>query len=276
MNKADRPLDAAPRPPQEMRAVERIAAILRSFSMAQPMLSLTEVARAANLDKNTTRRLLLALAAEGLVRRDESERSWGLDIGVMKLQPAVLGPRTLRETAAPFLQWLTERSGMTSFFWIADPDGAICIDRVRAGGEFRDVFWSTPGTVLPMNVASGPRVVLAHLGDAARTAWLARPQPRFTGATQTDPAGLLRAAARIRAQGHELAVNDYYVGMAGLAVPVTDRSGGFIGAISVTSSAAEFAAEDRQQELLAVLREAAVAIGVRLGPNPGVPLHPAG
>src|SRR5690606_41360144 len=129
----------------------------RSFSMAQPMLSLTEVARAANLDKNTTRRLLLALAAEGLVRRDESERSWGLDIGVMKLQPAVLGPRTLRETAAPFLQWLTERSGLTSFSWIADPGGATSPDRARPPGDLRRGCWGPPGPGRPRHVASGPR-----------------------------------------------------------------------------------------------------------------------
>ncbi|GGF78587.1 IclR family transcriptional regulator [Paracoccus acridae] len=271
MSISDLKPNASPRSPQEMRAVERIAAILRSFSMSQPMLSLTEVARAADLDKNTARRLLMALAAEGLVRRDESERCWGLGIGVLKLQPAVLGMRALRETAAPFLQWLTERSGMTSFFWIKDPEGAICIDRVRAPGEFQDVFWSTPGTVLPMNVASGPRVVLAHLDDEARAAWLSRPQPRFSSATQTNPDELRRAAARIRAQGHELTLNDYYVGMAGLGVPVMDRSGAFVGAISITASTTKLATADSQQALLAVLREASVAIGVRLGPDPGLP-----
>ncbi|RJE85813.1 IclR family transcriptional regulator [Paracoccus onubensis] len=259
----------SPTPPESigMRAVDRIAAILRSFSMTRPMLSLTEVAMIAGLDKNTTRRLLLALCAAGLVRRDEADGRFGLDIGILKLQPAVLGPRALRETAAPYLQWLTEQSGMTSFFWIADPDGAICIERVRASGVFLDVPWSTPGTVVPLNMAAGPRVVLAHLDDTARAAWLARTQHRFTRFTQTDPTDLLRAVARIRAEGHELILNDYYVGMGGLGVPVLDRSGAFVGAISVTSGTGEFQDPGRMQRVLAAAQETASAIGIRLGPH---------
>ena len=81
-----------------VRSVERIAAILTAFTAARPMLTLSEVARTAALDKNTTRRLLIALSRTGLVRRDEAEGTYGLDIAMLKLQPAVVGPRALRET----------------------------------------------------------------------------------------------------------------------------------------------------------------------------------
>lgn len=266
-----RPADAA-----GMRAVDRTAAILRSFSLARPRLTLTEVAAATGLDKNTARRLLLALGVAGLVRRDEADGSFALDMGVLKLQPAVLAPRALRETAAPFLQALVEQSRMTGFFWIADPEGAICIERVRASGVFLDVPWSTPGTVVPLNMAAGPRVILAHIPDRARAAWLARPQPRFTRFTQTDPAELLRAVARIRAAAHELVLNDYYVGMGGLGVPVLDRSGAFVGAVSVTSGATDFDDAGRVQAVLAAMRETATAIGIRLGPDGGPSPRPAG
>lgn len=259
-----------------MRAVERIAAILRSFSMVQPMLTLTEVSRAAGLDKNTTRRLLMALSVSGLVRRDEAAGTWGLDIGVMKLQPAVLGPRHLRETAAPFLQGLSEQTRMTSFFWIADPEGAICIERVRANGVFIDMPWSTPGTVVPLNMAGGPRVILAHMSDEARIAWLTQPQPHYTQFTETDPEVLTQSAARIKAQGYEVAADDYYVGMTGLGVPVLDRSGAFVGSISVTSSSNAFAEPGREAAVLAAVRQTAAAIGIRLGVSTGQPLGFAG
>lgn len=269
MQQAKSESDASPES-TGMRAVERITSILQSFSMAQPMLTLTEVARATGLDKNTTRRLLLALSVSGLVRRDESEGTWGLDIGVLKLQPAVQGPRDLRETAAPFLQGLAERTRMTSFFWIADPEGAICIERVRANGVFLDVPWSTPGTVVPLNMAGGPRVILAHMSEEARTAWLARPQPQHTQFTETDPKILIQSAERIKAQGYELAADDYYVGMTGLGVPVLDRSGAFIGAISVTSGSGAFQEPGRETAVLAAARETAAAIGIRLGFNAGI------
>lgn len=255
-----------PDAPDRMRAVDRVVAILRSFSMMRPLLTLTEVAVETGLDKNTTRRLLLALCAAGMVRRS-ANGSFGLDIDVLKLQPAVLGPRALRETAAPHLQALAECSGMTAFFWLADCEGAICIERVRAAGLFLDVPWATPGTVVPLNMAGGPRVVLAHLDEAAREDWLAHPQPRGTPQTQTDPEALRRAVVRIRKQGYEVILNDYFIGLGGLGVPVFDRRGGFVGAISVTSGASEFQDSQRLKQTLCATRQAATAIGLRLGPD---------
>ena len=248
-----------------MRSVERIAAILTSFTPARPILTLVEVAAASGLDKNTARRLLIALTRTGLVRRDGTEGTYGLDIGVLKLQPSVIGPRVLRETAAPYLTGLTGETGMTSFFWLPDPGGAVCIERVRAGGVFLDVPWSTPGTVVPINMASGPRVILAYIGEQARLDWLARPQPANTRFSQTEPAALLRAARRIREQGYELVANDYFVGLTGIGAPVIDRQGRFVGAVSVTGRAADFDDRKAQARILAAVRSTASDIGLSLG-----------
>lgn len=258
--------EAAP----NMRSVERVAAILTSFTPARPVLTLAEVAAASGLDKNTARRLLIALTRTGFVRRDETEGTYGLDMGVLKLQPAVIGPRVLRETAAPYLSWLTGETGMTSFFWLPDPCGAICLERVRAGGVFLDVPWSTPGTVVPINMAAGPRVILAHIDEQARLEWLTRPQPAGTQFSQTDPAALLWATRRIREQGYELAANDYIVGLTGLGAPILDRQGSFVGAISVTSRSADFDGRGALTRLLAAVRKTASDIGLSLGTEQSV------
>lgn len=247
-----------------MRAVDRIAAILTSFTAARPMLTLSEVARAAGLDKNTARRLLLALGHTGLVRRDEAHGTYGLDMAVLKLQPAVAGPRELRETAAPYLQHLTTGTGMTSFLWLPDPSGAVCIERVRASGVFLDVPWSSPGSTLPLNMASGPRVILAYLDEAERRAWLAKPQPARTHASQTDPGALAAAAQRIREQGHEQIADDFVVGLAGVGAPVFDRQGAFVASVSVTSRAGDFDDPALLARTLAAVRDTASDIGVRL------------
>lgn len=256
--------DAAP----NMRSVERVAAILTCFTMARPLLTLTEVAQAVDLDKNTTRRLLIALSQTGLVQRDEADGTYGLGMQVLKLQPAVVAPRELRETAAPYLQGLTEKTGMTSFFWLPDTDGAICIERVRASGVFLEVPWSVSGRTLPLNIAAGPRVILSHLDDAARTEWLSRPQPAFTQYSLTDMAALLETARRIHAQGYEIVANDLVVGLAGLGVPVFDRQGVFVGSVSVTSRPSDFDTPERLERVLTAVRDTAAAIGVRLGEDP--------
>ncbi|MFT3688974.1 IclR family transcriptional regulator [Paenirhodobacter sp.] len=246
----------------QMRAVERIAAILGSFSATRPVLTLSEVTREAGLDKNTVRRLLLALCGPGLIVR--VGEGYGLGPAVLRMQPAVAAPRALREASASWLHELTQALGMTSFAWLPDPMGAVCVERARAQrGLFAAAHWSSPGTVLPLNVAAGPRVILAHLSVEAQAEWLAREQPRVTQQSETDPVALRRVAEQIRAEGHAFVADDLVVGLAGLGVPVFDRQGAFAGAISVT--APTHVLRDDTQRPLAVLRRVAAEVGVRLG-----------
>lgn len=267
-----------PAPPQQPdstsgsasgRAVGRISAILRAFTASKPTLSLTEVARATDLDKNTTRRLLLALAENGLVWRHAETGLFELDVAILKMQPAVLRPRELRETAAAFLHDLTAATGMTAFAWRPDAQGALCVERARTHGVTVDEPWSSPGSTLALNMAAGPRVILAHIEPGARADWLRKEQPAFTPLSQTDPVRLEQEAARIRAQGYECIASDFVMGLAGLGVPLFDRNGLFVGAISITGRATDFEDEERRDAMLARLREAASAIGVRMGTFPG-------
>lgn len=252
-------------PATGMRSVDRVAAILTCFTMARPLLTLTEVAQAVDLDKNTTRRLLLALSQTGLIRRDEADGTYCLGMQVLKLQPAVIGPRELREIAAPYLQGLTEQIRMTSFFWLPDSDGAICIERVRASGVFLEVPWSVSGRVLPLNIAAGPRIILSHISEAAQVAWLSQPQASFTQYSLTDPARLAETIRRIRSQGYEIIADDLVVGLAGLGVPIFNRQGVFVGAVSVTSRSGDFEVPAIREKALDAVRDTAASIGVRLG-----------
>lgn len=247
----------------QMRAVERIAAILGSFSAARPALSLSDVAREAGLDKNTARRLLLALAQTGLIVREED--SYGLGPAVLRMQPAVTAPRALREVSAPWLHELTKTVEMTSFAWMPDAQGALCVERASTHRTvFTAINWSSPGTVLPLNVGAGPRAILAHLPDAARAAWFARPQPAVTHLSETDPAALSEDAVRIRAEGHAFIADDFVVGLAGLGVPVFDRQGRLAGSVSVTAATHVLRDAGQFDRALTALRRVAAEIGVRL------------
>lgn len=248
-----------------MRAVERMSAILAAFTQSRPLLGLSDVARTAGLDKNTTRRILLAMCRTGLLYRTEETGLFGLDLAILRMQPAVLPAREIRDVASPWLQRLTERTGMTSFLWVPDPGGALCIETARAGGQLLDVPWSSPGTIVPCNMAGGPRVVLAWRPAPEREAWLARPQPGYTHSSQTDPLRLAAELLEIRKRGWELVFDDYYVGLAGLGVPMFSRTGSFVGAISITTLCSDLRDPDRVEDTLAAVREASAAIGVRLG-----------
>ena len=70
-----------------MRAVSRVLAILRAFEGAGA-LSLGEVAKIADLDKGTARRLLLTLMEERFVYQDAQTQRYGLGDGIRSLAAA--------------------------------------------------------------------------------------------------------------------------------------------------------------------------------------------
>ncbi|MDJ1159182.1 IclR family transcriptional regulator [Chelatococcus sp. SYSU_G07232] len=264
-------LDDMRRPPRltarpgvpPVRAVERAVALLRAFAPERPRLGLSELARAAGLDKGTARRLLLTLAAAGLVEFDERAQLYRLGADVLGIAAAVEAGRDLREVAAPVLTDVTEKTGATAFLWVHHDGTALCVERVRAPLLRIDATWFTVGARAFLNCGGGPRVLLAYITEEEREAALAGELPQRTPASETDPARLREAARTIRARGWELAVDDFFVGLAALGVPILDRRGAFVGALSITGLTAGIV-EDGRPRHLDILLGAATRIGEQL------------
>ncbi len=246
-----------------VRALDRGIALLRSFSAERPRQTLTELARSARLDKGTARRLLHTLALGNLVDHDPRTGLFSLAVGVLELASAVETGRDLREVAAPWLVEVAERTGATAFLWVHHEGTALCIERVRTPLPGIDASWFAVGSRTPLSCGGGPRVLLAFISPEERRLALSLDMPQRTPASQTDPELLGREAERIRAQGWELALDDFFVGLAGVGVPIFDRSGRLAGALSI-STLTTVVVEDGRPRHLALLKQAAAEIGARL------------
>lgn len=249
-----------------VRAVERAIALLRAFRPEQPRLPLSELARLAELDKGTARRLLQTLMAGDLVTYDPRTQRYALSVGLLTLGNAVDKGRELRELSAPILTELAERTGATSFLFVPHEGRSLCVQRVRAPTPGFDAAWFEVGGIMPLNCGGASRVILAHLGPEERERALALPMPRRTPFSQTDPEELRQALPRIREQGFETAIDDFYIGMCGIGVPIFDRAGALAGAVSISSLTSLIAPEGKPLHL-AELRAAAEEIGRLLVPR---------
>lgn len=249
-----------------VRAVDRAVALLKAFRPEQPRLSLSELARAAGLDKGTTRRLLLTLQLNELIEHDERSQSYALAVGLIELGSAVATGRELRDIAGPYLTEIAEKTGATAFLWVHNAGRGLCVDRVRASLPHVDATWFAVGAQAPLNCGGGPRVLLAYLDEAQRRLALSLELPKRAPASQTDPELLLREADRIRQQGWELAADDFFIGLTGVGVPIFDRSGALAGALSISSLTSIVAPEGYPVHLRA-LQDAAARIGARLLPG---------
>ncbi len=215
-----------------MRAVSRAIAILRAFTSDLPYRSLAEIAESADLDPATTRRILVTLRDNGLVRQDERSGRYCLTIGVMRLASGVPDGSSLRDLTESELVTLASDTGTTSFLSIERDDFAICLARYHSQTAVQVRWWSVGGA-LPLNCGAAPKVLFAHLPEERREAILRSPFEQLTPKSMVDPEALRAELEVIRKRGWALAQDDVAEGLAALAAPLRDSSGKVIAAISV-------------------------------------------
>jgi DNA-binding IclR family transcriptional regulator len=178
--------------------------------------TLRTLAQASGLPRPTAHRLLVALETHGLVGRDRD--------GAFRLGPRLteLAARAghgldLGTIAAGVLARLHEQTGESVQLYLRSGDRRLCVAARDAGTGLRD---SVPvGALLPLDVGSGGKVLLAWSDDAGR----------FPAA---DPAEL--AAARRR--GWAASIAEREPGVASVSAPVL-RDGTLLGALCVSGPA---------------------------------------
>jgi DNA-binding IclR family transcriptional regulator len=202
--------------------VSRALSLLYAFDETHRRLTLTELARRADLPVPTAYRLAGDLVAGGaLVRRANGEyvvgrRLW--DVGL--LAPVQTG---LRQVAAPFLNDIHAATLATVHLAIRDGTQVLYVERLSGRASVPVV--STVGSRLPWHATGVGKVLLAHAPQDVQEAALSE-LPRLTGYTVVQPARLRAQLARVRREGYATTVEEMTLGACSIAVPVRGPSPG--------------------------------------------------
>ncbi|QYJ03056.1 IclR family transcriptional regulator [Nocardioides panacisoli] len=194
----------------------RALSILAAFDTRHRALTLSELARRADLPVATTHRLLGELAAWGAVKRRDSgdyvigRRLWSVGL----LAPVETG---LRELASPFLHDLYGATRATVHLAVRDGTQALYLDRL-AGHASVPVI-SEIGVRLPLSTTGVGKVLLAHAPPEVRTEVLAHLR-RHTPYTITQPGLLQRQLDRVLEEDIATTTEEMTLGACSIAVPI--------------------------------------------------------
>lgn len=238
--------------------VSRTLAVLYAFDERHRRLSLTELARRAELPVPTAYRLARELVAGGaLVRRPTGEyvvgrRLW--DVGL--LAPVETG---LRQVASPFLNDIHAATRATVHLAIRDRTEVLYLERLS--GRTSVPIVSTVGSRLPLHATGVGKVLLAHGPDDVREEVLAH-LTRLTPYTITQPERLRGQLEKVRRDGYATTVEEMTLGACSIAVPVraglsADEADRVVAALGIVVPSLR---RDRTR-LLAALQVAAQGIG---------------
>ncbi|MFD8381977.1 IclR family transcriptional regulator [Streptomyces sp. NPDC059679] len=231
------PRPLGPRALEGRRSVAgRVLALLNAFDATHRSLSLTALARRADLPLATAHRLVAALTDWGALERDAAG---AYHIGLRLWEVATLSPRGvgLREAALPFMEDLYEATHENVQLAVRDGLEVVYIERISGRSAVR--VRSRVGGRWPLHATGVGLVLLAYGPHRLRERVCAGPLRRFTELTICDPARLRAALAEVRRAG--IAVSDRQITMDALSVaaPVRGPGGEVVASLSVVVPAAE-------------------------------------
>lgn len=238
----------------------RIDRVLGSFDADSPTLTVSDVARRAQLPIGTAHRIVNDLVAVGYLERSAGKR---VRVGVRLWELGSRGSRTLglRQAALPFMEDLHSVVGHHTQLAVLDGFEALYVERLSARTGSTNII-RVAGR-LPGHACSSGLVLLAHAPAEVQEEFLASPLPRYTAKTVTDPAVLRGRLADARRQGFVIAEGLIVPDATGVAVPVRDGRGIVVAALNIVAPSAEARAPAQVAALLATARGISRAMGLR-------------
>ncbi|MEO8295936.1 MAG: IclR family transcriptional regulator [Gemmatimonadota bacterium] len=247
------------------QAVQRAVALLKMFSDIRPQWGLTDLSRAAGLNKTTVYRLLTALASEGLVARSPGTETYRLGPEAIALGARALRSNDLRTVSRESLEDLARFSDETATIEVLVGADVLIVGEVHS----RQWLHATPsvGSRWPAHATSTGKVLLAELSETDRRAILRPPLAQPARRTIATLSNLKEELARVRTQRYATAIGELEDGYSAIGVPVAGHDGRVMAALSVGGPSARLPL-DRLREMLPLLSEAATDISHKLGYSP--------
>lgn len=219
------------------------------------------IAQTLQLPVGSVHRLLNDLAQEEVVAH-RSEGAWELSHRILGIAGRHLDRLEFPQIARPFCERMAREFGESvSVTGLSDGMG-MCLDKVRGGTGIQ--FEASVGFRAPLHCGGGGKALLAwrsrdELTDMLRGD-LETPTPHSIG----DPERLRAEIETIRRQGFAIDAEEVVLGVHCVGVPILDRSGVAVGAISISGSEPKVPGE-RLDRMVSALSEACRYTSARMG-----------
>jgi IclR family pca regulon transcriptional regulator len=240
-----------------IESLDRGLRVLELFGGGQPPMTLSDLARAADLPRATARRILFTLERAGFVASDG--KLFRLTPRVLVLASAYLASNHVVSVLQPALDKLSADAQEISSMAILDGNDVVFIARASPTRVFSSGI--DIGYRLPAFCTSVGRVLLSRLSDDELAATLgAMDLVPLTPFTVTDKTRLLRTIRSDRAQGYSLVDREAEPGFRSISVPVRRYDGEIVAAINMGAHVDRVSASEMIERFLPPLREAAASV----------------
>lgn len=225
-----------------VRAVDRAMDILLCF-IDEKELTLTEISHKVGLNKSTVYRLLGSLENKDFLARNPDTEKYQLGFRVWQLSanlPQGGDPGTI---LLPEMVRLRDLVGETISLYVRNENERIRIQAVESNETIRRV--APIGAHLPLSVGASSKVLVAYAPPETQKAILSDPSwPSFV-----DKQTYMEQLEEIRTNGYATSSEEREQGAAAVAVPLFNRRGHLVAALSVSGPSNRLTLERMKEDL---------------------------
>jgi DNA-binding IclR family transcriptional regulator len=244
--------------------VQRAVRLIRHVAEGNPVLNMSETAKALKINRTTLLRLLHTLEAEGFVERRPNGAGFQVGLSLLEVGARALFSQDLVQVAMPVLTVLAETLQLSAHLGVLDGTDVLYLVRRTPNTPLASNI--RVGSRLPAHATTMGRMLLAFLPPVeVDRIYAGKELQRFSEHTSSTLAALRAKAAKDRAAGIAWSEAHFERGIGSAAVPVFDFAGAPVGAINVSGPVAAFAPEEHRHTIGKHLRLAGTEISRRLG-----------
>ncbi|MBB6578892.1 IclR family KDG regulon transcriptional repressor [Comamonas odontotermitis] len=246
-------------------AVEKAFAILECLGNRRDV-SVTELAQQLGLSKSSVHRLLQTLKALGYVAQDGESELYRATLKLFELGGKALENTDLVREADEDMRRLGELTRETIHLGALDEDAIIYIHKIESDFGLR--MQSRIGRRKPLHSTAIGKVLLAHMTPSGARALLeSQPLKIFTPQTLNTVEAVMQILPRVWKLGFAEDNEEAEPGLRCIAVPVFDRFGKVVAALSISFPTMRCDA-DTPERYTSLLKAASQSISGRLGWRP--------
>ncbi|MFZ1813119.1 MAG: IclR family transcriptional regulator [Rhizobiaceae bacterium] len=246
-----------------MSTVDKALNLLNYFTLTNPEWGLSDLARAAALDKATILRLLRSMERHDLIEQDAQSKKFRLGKAFLTLARVREQSFPLATIVVKWLERIAAETGETAHVSLGTERAMTTIGISEPQRSARVSV--DPSEPLPFHATASGMVFLAFGPPRLRESILSAGNlERFTPMTETSVEGFRNLLVDVRKRGFAVSDQAFEAETFGIAVPFFDSSAAALGAIAVATPIMRMTRELKHR-IEACLMKTSLEIAASLG-----------
>jgi IclR family KDG regulon transcriptional repressor len=219
-----------------IKSVDHALQVLKLFSGEKPEWGVTEISEALNLYKSRVFDILKTFENQGLMKKDEKNQKYQLDIKMTQIISAILNKMGLKQIALPFMDQLSKKYDESVHLCITIDGKALPILMIESTKLLRTFI--SLGESIPLYCTASGKIMLAHWPADKINDYLKKHEfQKLTKNTIIDCNKLQEELNKTVERGYAIDNSEHEDGIKCVAGPIKDFNGKVIATISVTGPA---------------------------------------